>query len=97
VEVPVPINNIGGVSAAGFGTLDGTTQSVATVQVGDVTISDVANRLKVDRDALLQANPQIKDVHQKLSAGQELSFPQATATPDQSQKGIAPDIISKRK
>jgi len=36
------------------------------VQVGDVTISDVANRLKVDRDALLQANPQIKDLHQKL-------------------------------
>ena len=78
----MPINNTGAASGASSGAPDGTTPSVATVQVGDVTISDVANRLKVDTDALLQANPQIKDVHQRLSAGQELSLPQ---------------IISKRK
>jgi hypothetical protein len=62
----MPINNVGGTNAAGYGGLSPENEAVATVRVGENTISDVASRLKLDSNALLQANPQIKDSNQKL-------------------------------
>ena len=51
------------------------TTSTATVQVGEHDLGQVADRLGVDRQALLQANPQIKDPS-KLTAGQDIHLPE---------------------
>ena len=47
---------------------------LATVQVGETTLQQVARRLNVDPDDLLLANPQIKDPF-KLSPGQDIYMP----------------------
>jgi hypothetical protein len=48
--------------------------TVATVQLGETNLTQVASRLKIDPDDLLLANPQIKDPS-KLSPGQALQLP----------------------
>ena len=79
------INSVGGTGAAGYGGSSPENEAVATVRVGENTVSDVAGRLKLDVNTLLQANPQIKDPNQKLNAGQELNLPQ-----DPTAKGTKP-------
>jgi len=76
----MPIDSVGGPGAAGFGSLDPAHQPAATVQLGENPLSDVAQRLGGEKDALLQANPHIKDHHQKLTAGQEIFLPQSGST-----------------
>ena len=49
-------------------------EQVATVQVGESKLSDVAKRLGVDHQELQKANPQISDA--VLKAGQEIRLPQ---------------------
>jgi LysM domain len=63
---PVPVGNPGTKS---------TDSSVATVQVGESKLSDVAQRLSIDAKSLQTANPQISDTA-KLKVGQELHLPQ---------------------
>jgi hypothetical protein len=50
---------------------------VATVQVGESKLSDVAKRLGLDHQELQKANPQISDAN--LKAGQEIRLPQNPA------------------
>ena len=50
-------------------------KSVATVQLGESKLSEVAQRLGVDPDSLHNANPQIADAN-KLKVGQELNLPE---------------------
>jgi hypothetical protein len=54
----------------------------ATVQFGETTLSQVANRLHTSADDLLMANPQIKDPYH-LSAGQEITVPANQSTAPQ--------------
>ena len=49
--------------------------SVATVRLGETTLSDVAKRLNVDSGALLDANLQIAD-RTRLKIGQEIRLSQ---------------------
>jgi LysM repeat protein len=70
------INSVGGTGAAGPGGSSPENEGVATVRVGENTVSDVASRLGLDANTLLQANPQIKDPNQKLNAGQDIHLPQ---------------------
>jgi methyl-accepting chemotaxis protein len=49
--------------------------SVATVRVGETTLSDVAKRLNLDPGALLTTNPRIAD-RTRLTIGQEIRLPQ---------------------
>ena len=75
----MPINSVGGPGAAGYGGSTPENEAVATVRMGENTVSDVAGRLGLDVNTMLQANPQIKDPNQKLNAGQELNLPQDPA------------------
>ena len=52
------------------------TISTATVQLGENNLSQVAQRLGIDLDSLLRANPQVSDPN-KIQAGQEINVPQA--------------------
>jgi hypothetical protein len=58
--------------------------SVATVRLGETTLSDVAKRLNVDPGALLKANPQIAD-RARLKIGQEICLPQFQTSQTQAQ------------
>jgi len=58
--------------------------SVATVRLGETTLSDVAKRLNVDPGALLDANPQIAD-RTRLKIGQEIRLPQFQTSQTQGQ------------
>ncbi len=49
-------------------------KSVATVQLGESKLSEVAKRLGIDSDSLHNANPQVGDPNQ-LKVGQELNLP----------------------
>ena len=49
-------------------------QSTDLVQPGETRLSDVAERLGIDVNSLLQANPQIKDPN-SLTPGQEVHLP----------------------
>ena len=73
------INSVGGTGAAGYGGSSPENEAVATVRVGENTVSDVAGRLGLEVHTLLQANPQIKDPNQKLNAGQDIRLPQEPA------------------
>lgn len=53
-------------------------KSVATVQLGESKLSEVAQRLGIDSDSLHKANPQVGDPN-KLKVGQELNVPQLQA------------------
>jgi LysM repeat protein len=68
----MPINTVGGVAPIQPGSIAEPDQNVITVRPGEITISDVAKRLNVNKEALLAANPQLKDPYQKLQPGQEL-------------------------
>jgi hypothetical protein len=50
-------------------------KSVATVQLGESKLSEVARRLGVDPDSLHKVNPQVADAN-KLKVGQELNLPE---------------------
>lgn len=50
-------------------------KSVATVQLGESKLSEVARRLGVDPDSLHNVNPQVADAN-KLKVGQELNLPE---------------------
>jgi len=50
-------------------------KSVATVQLGESKLSEVARRLGVDPDSLHNMNPQVADAN-KLKVGQELNLPE---------------------
>jgi hypothetical protein len=56
----MPNNNVGGIGAAGYGGSSPENEAVATVRVGENTVSDVAGRLGLDVNSMLQVNPQIK-------------------------------------
>lgn len=81
------INSLGGTGAAGYGGSSPENEAVATVRVGENTVSDVAGRLGLEVNTLLQANPQIKDPNQKLNAGQDIRLPKA---PAETAKGTQP-------
>ena len=53
-------------------------KSVATVQLGESKLSQVAQRLGIDSDSLHAANPHIADAN-KLKVGQEVNLPQFQA------------------
>src|SRR5437763_1089296 len=55
-------------------TADDNSCQLATVQIGEKTLDQVARRLNLDPDALLLANPQIKDPY-NLKVGQDISLP----------------------
>src|ERR1700720_3964483 len=59
-----------------------TDNQVATVQVGENKLSDVAKRLNVDANQLQQANPHIAN-SANLKAGQEIRLPQYQASQTQ--------------
>ena len=61
----------------------------ATVQVGEQTLGQVADRLGIDKDQLLQANPHIKDPSD-LKVGQEIQLPTQTAPRSQSSAATEP-------
>jgi hypothetical protein len=61
-----------------------TGNQVATVQIGESKLSDVAKRLNVDANSLQQANPHIADPA-KLQVGQEIRLPQYQASQNQQQ------------
>ena len=63
----------GPIPVSGSSTSSG--KSVATVQLGESKLSEVAQRLGVDPDSLHNANPQIADAN-KLKVGQELNLPE---------------------
>jgi bacteriocin-like protein len=56
-----------------------TDNQVATVQVGENKLSDIAKRLNVDAKGLQQANPHISD-STNLKVGQEINLPQNQAS-----------------
>ena len=82
----MPINSVGGIGAAGYGGVP-ENDAVATVRVGENSVSDVAGRLGLDVNTVLQANPQIKDANQKLNAGQEIRLPQDPAATAEDTQG----------
>ena len=51
----MPINSVGGPGAAGYGGSTPENEAVATVRVGENTVSDVASRLGLDVNPMLQA------------------------------------------
>src|SRR5262245_12740272 len=53
---------------------------VATVQAGETRLADVAARIGVDEQSLLQANPQIQDPSH-LKAGQDIRLPSGSKDP----------------
>ena len=55
--------------------------STTTVQLGENNLGQVANRLGVDKDDLLLANPQIKDPS-KLMVGQDIHLPTTSCKAD---------------
>jgi hypothetical protein len=59
-------------------------KSVATVQLGESKLSEVAQRLGVDPHTLHNANPQIADANQ-LKVGQELNLPELQPAQNQKQ------------
>jgi len=65
------------------------------VRLGETTLSQVAARLGVDPNSLLQANPQISDPA-KLTVGQEVRLPtgQASQTPAPDPGSVAPSTAS---
>jgi len=69
-------------STGGAGSIDwsdgGGDSNVATVQDGEHTLAQVAERLGVNADDLQSANPQIADPL-RLTAGQEIRLPSSTA------------------
>jgi LysM domain len=69
---------IDGTSQTGrFSNLHGVPDAnVVTVLTGERTLADVARRLGMGEQALLSANPQIRNVHD-LKPGQEIHFPTA--------------------
>ena len=70
-------------NAAGFGFAGQFAEKLPeTVQSGETTLAAVAKRLGQDVEALLQANPQIRDPN-SLKAGQDIHLPQAEARPEQ--------------
>jgi murein DD-endopeptidase MepM/ murein hydrolase activator NlpD len=59
-------------------------KSVATVRVGEQSLSDVAQRLGFDRDSLQKANPNLSETS-KLTPGQEIRLPQRAARAEDSE------------
>src|SRR5215467_6304486 len=68
------IPGIGGVGGTAPTTATETDPSAVTVRLGETKLSEVAERVGVSTQDLLDANPQIQDPNH-LSAGQELHFP----------------------
>lgn len=72
------------ITSTGFSLSDYRAQTSTTdpttdfVQPGESTMSNVAERLRVDLNSLLKANPQIADPNQ-LTPGQEIQLPQPQA------------------
>jgi LysM repeat protein len=75
----MPVHNVGGPGAAGYGGPSDANQHVATVRVGETTLSDVARRVGVDVHSLSAANHNM-DPHQKLKVGQDIRLPDPMAT-----------------
>jgi hypothetical protein len=65
-------SSAGSIPVSGSSTSIG--KSVATVQLGESKLSEVAQRLGVDPHSLHNANPQVADAN-KLKVGQELNLP----------------------
>ena len=77
---------IDGTSA--LGPIDGweksSEKSVTTVQAGERSLPDVAQRLGVDSDCLQKANPHLSDTT-KLTPGQEIRLPQMAVSGEDSE------------
>ncbi len=65
---------------ARFNTSHGSQDKAATVRAGEKTLAEVANRLNVELNALIRANPQVRNP-QALKAGQEITLPQQPEIP----------------
>src|SRR5215831_12963918 len=62
----------------GYGLLNQQEIPVATVQSGETTLKEVANRLNLDVASLIKANPQIQDPN-NLQTGQDVRLPETSA------------------
>ena len=75
------VNGMNGPAGNGFfGNTEFSDSSVATVQSGETTLAQIAGRLNVPVELLIQANPHIQDLN-SLSAGQDIHLPQMPAPP----------------
>ncbi len=84
---PTVGSTIGPASTFDLGTASDSSP-VATVRLGETSISDVSKRLGIDKDSLQQANPQISDPS-NLKVGQQVFLPvgQGPKSPKQNHSG----------
>lgn len=70
----------------------GSERPVATVQLGETSLSDIARRLGIDKDGLQQANPQISNPT-SLKVGQQVQLPPRHTSPAPIESDAGPQIL----
>src|SRR5215467_11631747 len=68
--------------------------TVATVQSGESTLSEVAKRLGVDLESLLQANPGLSE-SSKLQPGQDVRVPPSQTPQTQAADDVGPQLLAR--
>jgi tetratricopeptide (TPR) repeat protein len=87
------VNGVGSPSFASEGVGTSTGTSVATVQLGENNLTQVAQRLGIDLNSLIGANPQLAN-GTSVKPGQDILLPRLAATPTAAPAGTASGIRS---